>query len=95
MVRDDDPVDADLGGANRVRRVQDALDDERAGKEAAIAFEVAPGLRRGRGLTAAKGNDLLGPGEQSVVAICSRARRCSCSAPPAGFVKDRHPFARA
>ena len=50
MVRDDDPVNADLGRAHRIGRVEDALDDQGARKEAAIAFEVAPGLRRGGGL---------------------------------------------
>ena len=54
MVRDDDPVDADFGGADRVGRVQDALDDEGARKQPPVAFEVAPGLRRGRGLAAAE-----------------------------------------
>ena len=62
MVRDNDAIDADLRGANRVGRVEDALDDEGARKQTPIAFEVAPGLRCGRGLAAAKGDDLLGAG---------------------------------
>src|SRR5580704_4508519 len=62
MVRHDDPVAADLGGAHRVGRVQDALDDQGAREEAAVAFEVAPGLRRGRGLGAAEADHLGGAG---------------------------------
>jgi hypothetical protein len=58
MVRDDDAVDPDFRGAHRVRRVQNAFDDEGARKEAPIAFEVAPGLRRGRGLSAAECDDI-------------------------------------
>src|SRR6266542_4921760 len=50
MVRHDDPVAADLGGAHRIGRVQDALDDQGAREQAPVALEVAPGLRRGRGL---------------------------------------------
>ena len=56
MVRDDDSVDADLGGADRIGRVQDPLDHERAREQPPIAFEIAPGLRRGRGLAAAERN---------------------------------------
>ena len=47
MVRDDDAVAPDLGSANRLGRVQDALDDEGARKERPITFEIAPSLRRG------------------------------------------------
>src|SRR5207237_3007600 len=58
MVGYDDAVDPDLGGANRVGRVENAFDDERARKQAPVALEVAPGLRRGRGLTAAESDDV-------------------------------------
>jgi hypothetical protein len=58
VVRHEDAVGADLGGADRVGRVQDALDDQRPREQPAIAFEVAPGLRRRRGLGAVELQDL-------------------------------------
>ena len=58
MVRDDDAINSDFRGANCIGRVQDALDDEGPRKKAAVAFEVAPSLRRGWGLTAAEGNNV-------------------------------------
>ena len=54
MVRDDDAVNPDLGGADRIGGVEDTLDDERAREQPAVAFEIAPGLRRGWRLAAPK-----------------------------------------
>src|SRR5207248_9380909 len=44
VVRHDDPLTADLGGAHRVTRIHDPFDDQVAREEAAVAFEIAPGL---------------------------------------------------
>src|SRR5579883_3043806 len=59
MVRDDDAVDADLGGAQGVGRMHDAFDDQRAREQLAVAFEVAPSLGVRRHLVSGEGNGLF------------------------------------
>src|SRR6516165_2540927 len=60
LIRNDDAIDPDFRGTNCIGRVQDALDDQRARKQAPIAFEITPSLSRGRGLPAAECNDIGG-----------------------------------
>ena len=60
MVRHDDPVAPEFGGAHRIGRVHDPLDDERARKEAPVFFEVAPGLGMRRDLRPVELDGVLG-----------------------------------
>src|SRR5207237_7552824 len=59
VVRRDDPLAAEFGGADRVARIHDPLDDQVAREQAAVFFELAPGLRVSRGVDAEQVDDLI------------------------------------
>ena len=45
MVGDEDAVAADIDRAQRVLRVHDPFDDQRAREDLAVGLEILPGLR--------------------------------------------------